>query len=104
MHNCPLLASKQTSARIDFLRQGGLVVRKNGTHNVKICAEKLTKQLRVYMCMVNGTEGSYAYGRQCERLKGMHFLSRIGAVFSNSVTIFYSIYCLSKKVLLPLPL
>ena len=55
------------------------------------------------MCMVNGTEGSYAYGRQCERLKGMHFLSRIGAVFSNSVTIFYSIYCLSKKVLLPLP-
>ena len=22
MHNCPLLASKQTSARIDFLRQG----------------------------------------------------------------------------------
>ena len=42
MHNCPLLASKQTSARIDFLRQGERVVGKNGTHNVKIRVEKLT--------------------------------------------------------------
>ena len=42
MHNCPLLALKQTSARIDFLRQGGRLVDKNGTHNVKKYAEKLT--------------------------------------------------------------
>ena len=42
MHNCPLLAPKQTSARIDFLRQGERLVGKKGTHNVKICAEKLT--------------------------------------------------------------
>ena len=42
MHNCPLWASKQTSARIDFLRQGGRLVDKKGTHNVKIRAEKLT--------------------------------------------------------------
>jgi len=42
MHNCPLLAAKQTSARIDFLRQGGRLVDKKGTHNVKIRAEKLT--------------------------------------------------------------
>ena|GEM_PF-591855 len=57
----------------------------------------------LYTRMGNGTESTYAYGGQCERLKDMHFLSRIGAVFSNSVTIFYSINCLSKKVLLPLP-
>lgn len=56
------------------------------------------------MCMGYGKESMYAYGDQCEQLKDMHFLSRIGAVFSNSVTIFYSINCLSKKVLLPLPL
>ena len=42
MHNYPLLASKQTSARIDFLRQGGRLVGKKGTHNVKNYAEKLT--------------------------------------------------------------
>ena len=42
MHNCPLLASKQTFARIDFLRQGGRLVDKKGTLNVKIYAEKLT--------------------------------------------------------------
>ena len=42
MHNCPLLASKQTSARIDFLRQGGRLVDKKGTFCVKFLAEKIT--------------------------------------------------------------
>ena len=42
MHNCPLLAPKQTSARIDFLRQGERLVDKKGTHNVKILTEKET--------------------------------------------------------------
>ena len=80
------------------------LVEKKGTHNVKILTKNQTKRLCVYMCMGNGTEGTYAYGGQCEWLKDVHFLSRIGAVFSNSVTIFYGIYCASKKVLLPLPL
>ena len=39
MHNCPLFASKQTAARIDFLRQGERLVDKKGTHNVKILAK-----------------------------------------------------------------
>ena len=42
MHNYPLLAPKQTFARIDFLRQGERLVDKKGTHNVKNYAEKLT--------------------------------------------------------------
>ncbi len=42
MHNCPLFASKQTFARIYFLRQGERLVDKKGTHNVKKHAEKLT--------------------------------------------------------------
>ena len=42
MHNYPLWASKQTFARIVFLRQGERLVDKNGTHNVKNYAEKLT--------------------------------------------------------------
>ena len=42
MRNCPLWASKQTSARIDFLRQGGRLVGRKDTHNVKIRAEKMT--------------------------------------------------------------
>ena len=42
MYNYPLLASKQTFARIVFLRQGERLVDKKGTHNVKICTEKLT--------------------------------------------------------------
>ena len=42
MHNYPLFASKQTFARIDFLRQGERLVDKKGSHNVKIHTEKLT--------------------------------------------------------------
>ena len=40
---CPILASKQTFARIDFLRQGERLVNRKGTHNVKFVTEKLTK-------------------------------------------------------------
>ena len=43
MYTTPLFASKQTFARIDFLRQGGRLVAGKGTQNVKICTEKLTK-------------------------------------------------------------
>ena len=43
MYNDPHFASKQTSARIDFLRQGGQLVDKKGSHNVKIYTEKRTK-------------------------------------------------------------
>ena len=35
-------ASKQTFARIDFLGQGGRLVTRKGTHNVKIYAGKWT--------------------------------------------------------------
>ena len=44
MHNCLLLASKQASARIDFLRQGRHLVGENGTHDVKNLAEKKTNR------------------------------------------------------------
>ncbi|MFC2265275.1 MAG: hypothetical protein ACFNM7_08665 [Prevotella conceptionensis] len=36
------MASKQTFARIDFLGQGGRLVSKKGTFNVKFITEKLT--------------------------------------------------------------
>ena len=42
MHNYPLLASKQTSARIDFLRQGGRLVDRMATFHVKVLAESWT--------------------------------------------------------------
>ena len=42
MYNYPLFASKQTFARIDFLRQAEQLVDKKGTHNVKTCAEMMT--------------------------------------------------------------
>ena len=42
MYNSPLFAPKQTSARIDFLRQGGWLVDEKGSHNVKIPTEKFT--------------------------------------------------------------
>ena len=35
IYNLPLFASKQTFARIDFLRQGGRLVSYEGSHNVK---------------------------------------------------------------------
>ena len=39
----PPFASKQTFARIDFLRQGERLVNRKGTHNVKFVTEKVTK-------------------------------------------------------------
>ena len=41
--NYPLFASKQTFARIDFLRQGKQLVDKKGTYGVKFSTEKFTK-------------------------------------------------------------
>ena len=43
IHNYPPFASKQTFTRIGFLRSGGRLVAKNATHNVKKCAENITK-------------------------------------------------------------
>ena len=43
MHKPPRFAPKQTSARIDYLRPGCGLVDNEGTHNVKILAEKRTK-------------------------------------------------------------
>ena len=72
MHNCLLLASKQTAARIDFLRQGERLVDKKGTHNVKILAKSYTKRLYFIHARVgNGTENTCAYYHQCEQLQGM---------------------------------
>ena len=43
IHMPPFFTSKQTFARIDYLRQGGRLVGKNGTLRVKFLAEKRTK-------------------------------------------------------------
>ena len=53
--NYPPFASKQTFARIDFLRQGERLVDKNGTFSVKYIAEKWTKR---YVTI------TYAHGQQ----------------------------------------
>ena len=45
MYNYPLLASKQTFARIDFLRQGERLVDRKDTYYVKILTKNQTKQL-----------------------------------------------------------
>ena len=42
IYNSPLFASKQTFARIDFLRQGGQLVNRKDTHNVKKRTENFT--------------------------------------------------------------
>ena len=42
IYNHPTFAPKQTSARIEFLRQGWQLVDKKGTLNVKFLAEKFT--------------------------------------------------------------
>jgi len=72
MHNCPLLTPKQTSARIDFLRQGERLVDKKGTHNVKIRTKSWTKRVCcIHVRVCNGTENTCACYRQCKRLQGM---------------------------------
>ena len=52
IHNQPHFAPKQTSARIDYLRQGERLVSKNGTHSVKNRTEKRTK-LKPTNCKVD---------------------------------------------------
>ena len=72
MYNCPLLALKQTSARIDFLRQGGRLVDGNGTFCVKFLTESLTKAfVPPTRLWATSPKNTYAYNRQCERLQGI---------------------------------
>ena len=68
----PLFASKQTFARIDFLRQGERLVDEKGTYYVKFLTKNQTKQTRSKPARVgNGKEDTYACGDQRERLQGM---------------------------------
>ena len=68
----PLFASKQTFARIDFLRQGERLVDEKGTYYVKFLTKNQTKQtLSGHARVGNGKEDSYACGGQRERLQGM---------------------------------
>ena len=57
MYNYPLFAPKQTSARIDFLRQGARLVDEEGSHNVKILAEKFTMVDLSTRQLVNSSTG-----------------------------------------------
>ena len=62
IHMPPFFTSKQTFARIDYLRQGGRLVNRSGTHNVKIltknqtkhnyvvCARMATASKKMYVC------------------------------------------------------
>ena len=72
MYNCPLLASKQTSARIDFLRQGGRLVDRNGSFCVKLLAESLTKAfVPPTRLWATARKSTYAYNHQRERLQSL---------------------------------
>ena len=68
----PLFASKQTFARIDFLRQGERLVDEKGTYYVKFLTKNQTKRTCGKHARVgNGKEDTYACGGQRERLQGM---------------------------------
>ena len=72
MHNCPLWASKQTSARIDFLRQGGQLVDRNGSFCVKFLAKSLTKAIVLSIHLwATARKNTYAYNRRRERLQSL---------------------------------
>ena len=72
MHNCPLLAPKQTFARIVFLRQGERLVDGKGTFCVKFLAESLTKAfVSPTRLWATSPKSTYAYNRQCERLQSL---------------------------------
>ena len=68
----PLFASKQTFARIDFLRQGERLVDEKGTYYVKFLTKNQTKQtLSEHARVGNSKEDTCACGSQRERLQGM---------------------------------
>ena len=72
IYNYPLFASKQTFARIDFLRWGEWLVQEKGTHNVNFLTKKQTKQIGSKHTRVgSGVESMYAYNGLCERVQCM---------------------------------
>ena len=81
VHGLTPFASTTTFARIDFLRQGGRLVIKKGTHNVKILTENKTKQI---MPFTRGketeTESTYVYNRQRKRLPRMQLTANGGCI------------------------
>ena len=72
----PCLASKQTFARIDFLRQGGRLVTRKGTYNVKSFTEKLTNAGK----LTSGQVGKKTSGQVNELIVLFSFLEK--CVFS----------------------
>ena len=79
----PHFAPSQTSARIDFLRQGWRLVGKMGTHNVKICTKKITK-------------GKFA-GWQVARLKRRSVANDIERMDKTPFYYFYTIMFLDER-------
>ena len=68
----PLFASKQTFARIDFLRPSERLVDEKGTYCVKFLTKNQTKLTRSKHARVgNGMENTYVCGGQRERLQGV---------------------------------
>ncbi len=58
MYNYPLFASKQTFARIDFLRYGERLVDKKATFCVKFITKNRQNDCSADICMGNDTENS----------------------------------------------
>ena len=86
------------------MRQGERLVEKTGTHNVKFLTRNWTKQLR--RTHVHGQrQAKHVRLRRPVQAVARHtpFIQNLRSI-CNGVTSFYSIYCASKKVLLPLPL
>ena len=54
MYNYPLLASQQTSARIDFLRQGERLVDKKPLFVLNFLPKTIQNDCAAYVCMGNG--------------------------------------------------
>ena len=98
INNHPLLAPKQTFARIDFLRSNGQLVDSKGTHNVKIYAEKKTKggglvsvRVGVLVSLCVGGLVSLCMSRFISLLLFLgyiHVLPRINGVFIKFYRIF----------------
>ena len=71
IYNSPHFASKQTFARIDYLRSSGSWWITMALIVLKFLLKTRQNACAIYTRMGNGTESTYTYDHQRERLQGM---------------------------------
>ena len=103
MYNYPLLAPKQTFARIDFCGKVSGWWTKEPLFVLNFLPKTIQNDCAAYMCMGNGTEDPQAYNRQRKRMQGMQLMANGAASWKRRSNLDFGSVLFSVKAFFRLP-